>query len=81
MAHKYDDIVQYDNAYNTKVKVRIDMDKFANDLYIWKKDLINYNREDLLEEYLDKKPQIEDYLIVTEAPSTYLAKSSIGGKR
>jgi hypothetical protein len=55
----------FSSAYITQPKVKIDFDSFALDLYRW----MNANEN-------VPKPQIEQYLVVSEAPSTKMAKSS-----
>lgn len=69
----------YNNAYITEQKIKIDMDKYAQDLFNWKQQNVNtYNRYDTYP--TQTKPQIEDYLVVMGAPSTQVAKSSLSGK-
>ena len=59
----------FSSAYVREHKVKIDMDKYAMALYTW---LQQQNKVD----YQIEKPQIEDFLVVLEAPSTAMAKSS-----
>ena len=58
MSGKFNEFESYNSAYVVDPKVRIDFDKFAEDLYLWKKDIHKYQVHQL-EEYLDKKPQME----------------------
>lgn len=70
---------QYGNAYVNEPKIKINLDKYAEDLYKWKNQQYTRNAYGY-DERSDDKPQIEDYLVVINAPSTEVAKSSLKGR-
>jgi hypothetical protein len=74
MSNIYNDFSDYQSAYISEPKVFINMDKFAKDLYTWKKNMQQAHRNGT--EY-PPKPLIENYLEIGNAPQTTMAKSSL----